>query len=118
MESNTKPCDGIYGSSCNKNNKCNYPDCKTIEQILKDYCSLDIRGGQRLDNDIFNDYLVSTTEPYWVCIDCSIDRNADFPKGHQYTIHPDECGICLEKKQVTQPRDLGLDRYKIRVINE
>lgn len=49
-------------------------------------------------------------EPAWVCWDCAKSRGASPPQGHVYTVHPDICGLCMQKKAVTEPRDYGATR--------
>lgn len=114
---NDMPCSGNYGDSCNKNDKCRYPICKTPKQILKDIIKADIRKGERIPDDNFNKFMKATEEVDLVCLDCARDRNASPPKNHCYTIYPQICGICnKEKDKVTEPRDFGLHRYKLRIL--
>lgn len=54
-------------------------------------------------------------EPLWVCNDCAQERGASMPDGHIATWHGDTCGICKEYKSVTQPRDFGKDRDKLKI---
>lgn len=54
-------------------------------------------------------------EPQWVCDDCAKKRGARIPEGHVASWHPDVCGICKEKKSVTEPRDYGRTRNLLKI---
>lgn len=55
-------------------------------------------------------------EPDWVCFSCAEKRGARVPDGHLCTVHVGVCGICLETKQVTEPRDFGVTRSLLKVF--
>ena len=61
---------------------------------------------QQLDEEI---------EPVWVCMECALDRGARCPEGHLVTMHTGTCGICKEERNVTEPRDFGITRNKLKV---
>ena len=44
--------------------------------------------------------------PAWVCADCGAKYGRRECNPHA-TWHPDTCGICGERKPVTEPRDYG-----------
>ena len=48
------------------------------------------------------------TYPDWICKTCGC-LHGNRPNGNPYgaTWHIEECGICGEKTQVTEPRDFG-----------
>lgn len=75
------------GESCVKNNLCSFPYC-----------------GDEYE------------EPGWVCLQCAKDRDARMPEGHFATFHVDTCGICNMEVAVTEPRDFGATRYRLRVL--
>jgi hypothetical protein len=54
-------------------------------------------------------------EPAWVCMECALDRGARCPEGHLVTMHTGTCGICKEERNVTEPRDFGITRNKLKV---
>lgn len=54
-------------------------------------------------------------EPEWVCHDCATGRGARIPEGHIPTWNINKCGICGEERYVTQPRDYGKTRSKLKV---
>lgn len=45
--------------------------------------------------------------PQWVCSDCGDKYGRGMPHGHLSCWHEDICGVCGEKKAVTEPRDFG-----------
>lgn len=45
--------------------------------------------------------------PTWVCLPCGNKYGRGYPAGHVCTIHQGVCGICGEKRAVTQLRDFG-----------
>jgi len=45
--------------------------------------------------------------PPWVCFDCGNKYGRGYPEGHVCSVHNGTCGICGEKKGVTEPRDFG-----------
>lgn len=45
------------------------------------------------------------SNPEWVCADCG-QRYGRRPVGLA-TFHIDKCGVCVQQKAVTQPRDYG-----------
>jgi len=49
--------------------------------------------------------LVNAREAGWICVDCAKAVGADFYEGHVATFHTGPCGVCLETKRVTEPRD-------------
>jgi len=49
----------------------------------------------------------------WICFDCAKLAEARVPEGHCYTVHTDECSICKQQKEVTEPRDFGITRRNI-----
>ena len=61
------------------------------------------------------EYCSETVEPDWVCLDCAKERGASPPPGHCYTTHTGFCDICKEAKEVTEPRDMGLQRNLLRI---
>lgn len=63
----------------------------------------------------YKEYMESTTEPAWVCFDCADARKASVPDGHCYTVHTGICGICGKEKEVTECRDFGVTRNRLRV---
>jgi len=46
---------------------------------------------------------------------CATERGAVHPPNHISTWHNGWCGICRQKKSVTQPRDFGRTRSKLKV---
>lgn len=54
-------------------------------------------------------------EPTWVCLQCAKNRNARMPEGHCATFHVGLCGICGNEVSVTEPRDFGITRYRLRI---
>lgn len=50
--------------------------------------------------------------PSWVCSECAKKAGGKWPDGHLGTFHDDECGVCREVKEVTEPRDWGYPEFK------
>lgn len=63
----------------------------------------------------YGKYLEKTQEPAWICLECAAERGASPPQGHCYTTHTDICGICNKEKEVTEPRDMGVQRSLVRI---
>lgn len=43
--------------------------------------------------------------PDWICDECAERTGGRMPEGHLCTVHEGTCGVCLERKIVTEPRD-------------
>ena len=41
----------------------------------------------------------------WICHDCAMQFAKVHSDHHVATFHADECGVCKQLKQVTEPRD-------------
>lgn len=41
----------------------------------------------------------------WICVDCAKQCGATMHPDHVSTWHEDICGVCVEVKVVTEPRD-------------
>lgn len=50
--------------------------------------------------------------PSWVCTKCAEAAGGAIPPAHLPTWHIGECGVCLETKTVTQPRDFRYPDFK------
>lgn len=48
---------------------------------------------------------MSFDQPDWVCFDCAELCGHGAPEGHVCTVHIGICGVCGEKKAVTEPSD-------------
>lgn len=49
--------------------------------------------------------MVKKRYPAWICSDCADRAGGKMPEGHLCTVHEGTCGVCLERKYVTEPRD-------------
>jgi hypothetical protein len=51
---------------------------------------------------------VDTYYPDWICNDCG-KKHGRQPSGNPYgaTYHEDQCGVCFQIKEVTEPRDFS-----------
>ena len=49
--------------------------------------------------------------PSWICMDCG-NTYGNRGCGRGATFHMDECGVCGEYKEVTEPRDFGHIRFQ------
>lgn len=69
---------------------------------------------------------INVEQPDWVCNECGQQwgrwyENGNYfgPKHHCATYHIDECGVCKQKKSVTESRDYGFLKrgWKKKVLN-
>jgi hypothetical protein len=123
------------GESCRWNDNCTFPVCSYPMPIIKfnggagamlcNECGVIIREGltkseferpyRLFCEGHWSEYQNLTEEPVWVCLDCAKKRGASMPEGHCFTAHTDTCGICQQKKTVTEPRDFGVTRSLLRI---
>lgn len=54
-------------------------------------------------------------DPILTCNDCAEERRAEIPEGHIATFYQGICGICNQNKTVTQTRDYGKTRNRLKV---
>jgi hypothetical protein len=64
-----------------------------------------------VNGDIYRrnfDRIFSRPYPDWICAECG-RKHGKRPEGnpHGATWHVDECGVCGETVEVTEPRDFG-----------